>query len=126
MQKVKQSMVEGLPEIASQLADKANKIEILSEDMEGTVSKAGDTMTGVLEVPSLKTGTHSFEHYQIPGEDTELAIVKRDGEHYTILEVLAPTREIDGHREATLTLMREVDPDTGAPEFFGFLQYELQ
>ena len=30
MQKVKQSMVEGLPEIASQLADNTNKIEILS------------------------------------------------------------------------------------------------
>jgi hypothetical protein len=89
----------------------------INNNLNNKVNKSGDTMTGVLEVPSIKTGTHLFEHYQIPGEDTELATVKRDGDSYTILEIVAPTREVNGHKEATLTLMRRNDPDTGAPEF---------
>lgn len=64
----------------------------------------------------IKNGDHSLYDYQIPGEDTKVFKVKRTGDSYTVLEVTAPDQP-DGNKEATLTLMRHADPDTGGAEF---------
>lgn len=105
------------PTLKGRLDDTSNKIGILSRNLEDIASRVGGGIGGALEAQSIKLGTHLFKHYQIPGEDTELVTVERDGESYTIFEIVAPTREVNGNVEATLTLMRRKDPDTGAPEF---------
>lgn len=68
-----------------------------------------------VEVLKAKDQDFSRGHYQIPGEATVIYRVKRAvGVDHTVVEIAAPD---NGNREATLTLMREVDPDSGGPEF---------
>lgn len=61
---------------------------------------------------------HLVNDYQIPGETTVLYRIQGNGEvPYTLLEVAAPESSNGVQNEATLTLMREVDSETSAPEF---------
>jgi len=54
--------------------------------------------------------------YQIPGEDTQIFRIQKKDALYTILEIACPPNG----EEATLALMREVDKDSGGPEFLDF------
>ena len=56
--------------------------------------------------------------YTIPGETTQLYRVQsRNVEPFTVVEVASPPSSDGGDSEATLTLMREVDGETGGAEF---------
>lgn len=70
----------------------------------------------LLKTPGL-AASHTITHHTIPDEAVEVARLERDGEDFTIFEITAPTKGTSEQREATLTLMREKDPDTQAPEF---------
>ena len=61
--------------------------------------------------------SHTLMHYKLPDEAVEIAKIEREGNDFTIFEITAPTSSITGQREATLTLMRNQDPDTLSPEF---------
>ncbi|MEK5433914.1 hypothetical protein MKY88_24240 [Lysinibacillus sp. FSL R7-0073] len=70
---------------------------------------------------------YETKSYQIEGEDTIVYRIKRDetdGVPYTVLEVASPINSNNGYSsndtEATLTLMREIDGDSGGAEFVDF------
>lgn len=80
--------------------------------------KASDINANFSEIDN-KDNHFNRGYYVIPGESTELYRIQHKINGYTILEVAAPNGE-EGNLEATIALMREIDPISGGPEFVDF------
>ncbi|MGG3450169.1 polysaccharide deacetylase family protein [Domibacillus aminovorans] len=65
-----------------------------------------------LEDPDFSAGS-----YELPGEDVNLYRIKSKGITHTVVEIASPDPNVNGGNEATIALMREVDGESGGPEF---------
>ncbi|OKL36987.1 polysaccharide deacetylase family protein [Domibacillus mangrovi] len=79
----------------------------------GPVAALTQQLAGKADIdPDFATGG-----YELPGEDTKLYRVKSKGITHTVMEIVSPEPNENNGNEATIALMREVDGESGGPEF---------